>query len=122
MSLSQSTEDYLEAVYLLENEGTPTVTALSERLKVKKPSVVHALNTLSARRYIDKEHYGRVTLTASGRRAAKAIFDRHVLIKNFLTSVLGISEANADKDACAMEHVLTPEALKKIAAYTKGQQ
>lgn len=119
--MSQSIEDYLEAVYLLEGEGGPTVTALSQRLNVKKPSVVNALNVLSKMKYIKKKRYGSVSLTEQGRRTAKAIFDRHVILKDFLTSVLGVSEKSAEKDACAMEHVLTAEAFKKIAAFTRAR-
>ncbi|MBI4977652.1 MAG: metal-dependent transcriptional regulator [Spirochaetes bacterium] len=118
--MTQSVEDYLEAVYLLSGESEDVrVTDLSARLSVKKPSVVHALKTLTQKNFVKREHYGTVRLTTEGYAAARKIFRRHTVIKQFLISALGESEENAEKDACALEHILSNEALVKIARFGK---
>ena len=49
---------------------------------------------------------------------AKKIFEHHTILKNFLLS-LGISEENAEHDACQMEHILSEETMAAFKRATK---
>jgi DtxR family Mn-dependent transcriptional regulator len=42
---------------------------------------------------------------------------RHKLIKRFLTQTLGVEEDIAERDACRMEHVMSPKTIEKLYTY-----
>jgi len=117
--MTQSLEDYLEAVYMLIAEERPAqVRDVARLLSVKMPSVVKALHELKKLGLVTQEPYANIELTEKGRRLARRVLNRHTLIRSFLMK-LGVSRANADKDACLMEHILSAETLDKIRTYTE---
>lgn len=118
--MSQSLEDYLEAVYLLISDGKPAqVRDVAKLIGVKMPSVVKAIHELKKLELVKQEPYGPIELTVKGQRLAKHVLDRHTLLRSFLIK-LGVSMKNADKDACLMEHILSAETLDKIRIYTEN--
>ena len=117
--MTQSLEDYLEAVYMLIEEERPAqVRDVAKMLSVKMPSVVKAIRELKRLGLVTQEPYANIELTAKGGRVARLVLDRHRLIRKFLMQ-LGVSRRNADKDACLMEHILSAETLDKIRIYTE---
>jgi len=116
--LSASIEDYLEAILVLsEAHGAVRVTDIAKKLDVAKPSVTAAVNTLKEMGLVTQERYGKVYLTPSGREHAVRIKRRHNALRAFLTEVLGVSEDVADKDACLMEHAISPETMEKLMLF-----
>ena len=121
-SMTQSLEDYLEAVYMLIAEKRPAqVRDVAQMLSVKMPSVVKALHELKRLGLVTQEPYAPVKLTVKGSRVAKQVLNRHTLLRKFLMK-LGVSRKHADKDACLMEHILSAETIDRIRAYTEKQQ
>ena len=117
--MTQSLEDYLEAVYVLIEEKRPAqVRDVARMLSVKMPSVVKAIRELKKLGLVTQEPYANIELTTKGGRVARLVLDRHRLIRKFLMQ-LGVSRRNADKDACVMEHILSAETLDKIRTYTE---
>lgn len=115
--LSDSLEDYLEAVYLLSRgAGFARSRDISRSLKVSMPSVNAAVKNLAARGLITYERYGYIRLTSPGEKAGSRIAGCHYFLKEFFTTVLGLDEAGAERDACKAEHALSPEALMKLRA------
>ena len=113
--MTQSLEDYLEVIGNLEEENhNPRVKDIAERLGLSKPSVHTALHELEKRGMITHEHYGAIILTAKGKEAYEEIKYKHDSLKLYLTKVLGVSDETADKDACAMEHIISEETFEKI--------
>ncbi|GHU34092.1 DtxR family transcriptional regulator [Clostridia bacterium] len=121
VALSSSLEDYIEAIYLL-SEVSPEVRVsdIAGKLKVAKPSVHIALHALEERHFITHKRYGTVHLTDDGRSAAMMIYARHTEIKRFFEQVLKIDTDIAEKDACAAEHVLSPEAISAMSEMVKN--
>ena len=121
-SMTQSLEDYLEAVYMLIAEDRPAqVRDVAQMLSVKMPSVVKALHELKRLGLVTQEPYAPVKLTVKGSRVAKQVLNRHTLLRKFLMK-LGVSRKHADRDACLMEHILSAETLDRIRDYTEKQQ
>ena len=121
-TMTQSLEDYLEAVYMLIAEDRPAqVRDVARMLAVKMPSVVKALHELKKLGLVTQKPYAAIELTAKGRRVAKLVLGRHTLIRDFLMK-LGVSRRNADKDACLMEHILSAETIDRIRIYTEKKQ
>ncbi|MDR2660252.1 MAG: metal-dependent transcriptional regulator [Spirochaetaceae bacterium] len=118
--MTQSQEDYLEMVSFLSDEGKVRVTDIAARLGFSKPSVLTALRLLEKKELVSHERYGNVSLTEKGRKFAAEIRERHFLIKEFLLKNLGVSEENAEKDACKMEHILSEETFEKIRNFVNS--
>ena len=118
-TMTQSLEDYLEAVYILISEDRPAqVRDVAKMLAVKMPSVVKAIHELKRLGLVTQKPYSAIELTVKGARVAKHVLNRHTLLRDFLMK-LGVSRKNADKDACLMEHILSAETIDRIRSYTE---
>ena len=120
-TMTQSLEDYLEAIYVRIAGGKPAqVRDVARMLAVKMPSVVKAVRELKKMGLVTQEPYSNIELTVKGERVARHVLGRHTLIREFLMK-LGVTRKNADRDACLMEHILSAETLDKIRIYTERQ-
>ena len=120
-AMTQSLEDYLEAIFVLIDDGRPAqVRDVARLLSVKMPSVVKALHELKNLELVTQKPYAPIELTTKGRRLAKLVRSRHTLLREFLVK-LGVSRRTADRDACLMEHILSAETLDRIRTYTERQ-
>ena len=121
-TMTQSLEDYLEAVYILISEDRPAqVRDVAKMLAVKMPSVVKAIHELKKLGLVTQKPYSAIELTVKGARVAKHVLNRHTLLRSFLMK-LGVSRRNADKDACLMEHILSAETIDRIRSYTENSK
>jgi len=113
-----SMEDYLEAAIMLKEKGEKvTVTALSEFIGVKKPSVFWALKKLGEAGLVIHQKYGDVELTPEGVRIGEEIYHRHKILRRFLVEILHVDPAEAEGDACRTEHVLSRTSLERLAKF-----
>ncbi len=120
-NLSSSIEDYLEAILLLsEKDEAVRVTDIAEKLNIAKPSVTAAVNTLKEKGFATQERYGKVFLTPEGRVQALRVIRRHRVLRTFLIEILGVSEGTAEKDACLMEHVISPETMERLIGFLEN--
>jgi DtxR family Mn-dependent transcriptional regulator len=115
-----SMEDYLEAAIMLQEKGEKvTVTALSESIGVKKPSVDWALKKLGEAGLVIHERYGDIELTPAGARVASEVYRRHKALYSFLNDILKVSPEVAAQDACRMEHALSRESINRLEKFIK---
>lgn len=120
MNLSSSLEDYLEAMIdLFRYEGKIRVSDISTKLKVEKSSVNTAINKLKNLDLITHEKYGDISLTEKGKLIAEEVKQKHIMISKFLSEFLGLSEKEAEKDACKIEHVLSDNTFKRLLLFIK---
>ena len=119
MSVHESGEMYLEAIYVLrEKTGFVRSVDVSEYLGYSKPSVSRAMGILRSGEYITIDTDGGINLTEKGKEIARKIYERHTLLTQMLMYI-GVSEETAAADACKLEHAISDEsfaALKKHAA------
>lgn len=74
ISLSENIEDYLETILALQTQNTVARSKdIAERLDIKRGSVTGMLKKLAARKLINYEPYGYVTLTPEGEKIAKKL-------------------------------------------------
>ncbi|MBE6035856.1 MAG: metal-dependent transcriptional regulator [Clostridiales bacterium] len=111
----ESGEDYLETILVLHkrNDIVRSIDVASE-LGFSKPSVSRAMSILKKDGYISMDEKGHISLTEDGQKAAENIYERHNNISKFLIEILGVSEENALKDACRIEHDLSNETYGRI--------
>jgi DtxR family Mn-dependent transcriptional regulator len=116
--LSESLEDYLEAVLVLERERrVARVRDIAARLGVRMPSVHTALHRLEDQGLVRHARYEYVELTAKGRRAAERVHGRHAALEHFLVDVLHVPPAIAKADACRMEHGLHRQTVRNLERF-----
>ena len=113
----ESTEDYLEAILMLGKE-LPHVRSIDivHKLGYSKPSISVAMKNLRLNGLIEVADSGFITLTETGRQRAETVYERHALISDWLISI-GVSPDTATRDACKMEHVISPESFQAIKKY-----
>jgi DtxR family transcriptional regulator, Mn-dependent transcriptional regulator len=116
--LSENIEDYLETILALQTQNTVARSKdIAEKLDIKRGSVTGMLKKLAARKLINYEPYGYVTLTPEGEKIAKKIEYRHMVLKDFLFRILEVDEARADETACRMEHAMDSQSFKKFVEF-----
>ncbi len=116
LRLSRSAEDYLEAVGALCREcGCAHVSAIAEKLGVRKPSVTAAVQQLAQFGFVEYQPYSPVRLTEQGRKYANNVMNAHSILHRFFIQDAGLSPERADEVACQMEHLLTYEEIDAIA-------
>lgn len=114
MKLLESSEDYLEQILILKNKkGCIRSIDIVESMNFSKPSVSIAMKKLRENGYIEIDSKGFISLTPLGEEAAKKTYERHVVLSSFFEKI-GVSEANALKDACRVEHDLSDETFNAI--------
>ncbi|MDP8937724.1 MAG: metal-dependent transcriptional regulator [Actinomycetota bacterium] len=107
-------EEYLEAIWELEEEGIPVIQArLAEHLGHSAPSVSEMTRRLRADGYITVK--GRfLTLTDKGRERAVSVVRKHRLAERLLTDVIGIAWHKTHVEACRWEHVISDEVEERL--------
>jgi len=114
-TLSNSMEDYLEAISTLkQKKDYVRVKDIAKEMKVRMPSVTGALKALADRNLVRHEKYEYVELTEDGIKIADEIKRRHNLISKFLTHILKIDPEIAEKDACKIEHSVSPITVERL--------
>lgn len=113
-SLGISAEDYLEAIFVLERQlGSVRSVDVACWLDVSKPSVCHAMKKLGAGGYLTMDNDHRIRLTKKGRDVAESIWERHCFFRECLIAC-GVDPAQAEEDACHLEHALSAESFAKL--------
>lgn len=116
---SASREDYLKAIYVLEDEsqGPVSTNALSERVQAKPASVSGMLKQLAEGGWVDHTAYRGVSLTAAGRGIAVDVIRRHRLWEVFLVDRLGFGWDEVHNLAEQLEHVEHAELMNRLDAF-----
>ncbi len=116
--LSASLEDYLEAIFLIvADKQAAKVGDISKKLKVAKPSVTGALQSLRERGLINYRPYDVVTLTPEGTAIAERVVRRHEVLRSFLEKVLNVPLDKAEDAACKMEHAVRGEIIDRFVQF-----
>lgn len=114
-------EDYLKTIHTLEHlHGFVRVKDIAGALDISPPSVSSALNNLKNQGLVHHPRYELVGLTEEGVRVAEQIKRRHRVIREFLSRILRIRPEIADKDACSMEHSVSPETVEGLTAFLES--
>jgi DtxR family transcriptional regulator, Mn-dependent transcriptional regulator len=115
---SPAIEDYLKAIYFLQQEHDRVSTSLlAERLGFALPSVTGMLQKLARIGLASYTPYRGVALTDAGRRVALEVLRHHRLLELFLVESLGYSWEEVHEEAEVLEHVLSERLEARIAAH-----
>lgn len=117
LRLNESAEDYLECILMLR-EKKPVVRSvdIANEMGFKKSSVSVAMKSLREKGHISVSEEGYLSLTESGLAIAKRVYERHTLLTEWFIR-MGVDESIAAKDACRIEHDLSPESFRAMKDY-----
>ncbi len=118
---SESVEDYLKAIYQIQEEqqGAPAATTtLAARLGVASASVTGMLKRLASGepKLVEYERYRGVALTPAGLKTALEIIRHHRLLESYLNRMLGYSWDEVHAEAERLEHVISEEMEERMDA------
>ena len=112
----ESSEDYLEAILIMqERKGTAHSVDIADYLHYSKASVSVAMKKLRENGYIAMAKDGALTLLEPGREIAERIYERHRVLTEYFM-MIGVDEETAVKDACKVEHDLSPVTFEMMKA------
>ena len=117
MKTRESAENYLETILILSRGGNPVRSIdIVNELDYTKPSVSVAMKNLRANGHITMDSDGHITLTDSGRKIAETMYERHILISDWLI-LMGVDKETAVNDACRMEHAMSGQSFEAIKRF-----
>jgi len=123
MALLESGENYLETILILQQRnGNVRSIDIAAEMNFSKPSVSRAMSILRKSGYIIMHPDGRIVLTENGLKKAASVLDRHKTLTVFLAELLNVPHDIAEKDACRIEHIISPvtfAGIKKMVAEHK---
>ena len=107
--LSETIEDYLQAIYSLDTEGETVISArLARWMRVSPPTAWATVQRMARDGMVDVDDKKTIHLTPVGRELAEDVARRHRLSERFLNDVLGFGWADAHVEAHQFEHGMTP--------------
>jgi DtxR family manganese transport transcriptional regulator len=115
-------EDYVELIGdLIAATGEARAGELAERFGVTAATVTNTLARLKKAGLIDTRPYRPILLTRAGEAVARRSRERHQLVLSFLLS-LGVSKEVAETDSEGLEHHLSDETLRAMAAFAHSHR
>lgn len=117
---SESSDDYLKAIFELSIPGRETVSSsdIAAHLKITGASVTKMLQKLSSANpalVLYKKHHG-VRLAEAGRRRALEVVRHHRLLETFLHQVLDYLWDEVHDEAERLEHFISERFEERVAA------
>lgn len=114
MQIHESAENYLETILVLKNrKGNVRSIDIANELSFSKPSISNAIKALRENGYVSVENGGNITLTDAGLEIAEKIYERHLILTQFLVE-LGVDSETAAADACKIEHDISAASFEKL--------
>lgn len=115
---SEAIEDFLKAVYLLQQEHERVQTStLAEALGIAAPSTTEMAKKLARANLVEHEPYRGIRLTSAGKRVALEIVRNHRLLELFLVRSLGYTWDEVHDEAERLEHAVSDRLTQRIAEY-----
>jgi DtxR family Mn-dependent transcriptional regulator len=112
---SPATEEYLQAVYTLADEGGQVISArLAEFLGISPAAVSEMVHRLERDGLVRLDERKEVRFTERGYAAASSIVRRHRLAERMLVDLLGYEWWKTHEEAERLEHAMSPEMEERL--------
>ncbi len=117
LNYSTSEENYIKAIYHLEDDGPVNTNQLAAELKTRPASVTDMMKKLRSKKLVNYQAYKGFRLTAEGKKLALLIIRRHRLWEFFLAEKLRFSWDEVHEVAEDLEHVSSHKLIDKLDEY-----
>ena len=114
-TFSQAAEDYLKAIYKLQQEGqTVATTDLAKKIGLTPAATTKMIKQLAERKLVEHTPYYGVRLTPVGEKVALEVIRHHRLLELYLHQALGYGWDEVDAEAERLEHHISEEFENRI--------
>jgi DtxR family Mn-dependent transcriptional regulator len=113
--VSRAVQDYLKAIYKLQESGPVQTNALAEHLGVVAPSATNMIGRLAEAGFLRHTPYRGVELTDDGAAIALEVIRHHRLWELFLHRALGVPLDQLHEEAERLEHELSDALEERIS-------
>lgn len=103
----------------LEYGGWARVSDIARELGITRGSVSINLRTLKKRGWVETDEHHMVKLSAKGLKAAQSVMAKKVVVKAFLSDVLGVAEPQAEIDSCKVEHLISHPTGQRLVHFMR---
>ncbi len=110
-ALDHFLQEVLEIIWMLREEGVPTMDRFLERVKTQRAN--EALGRLEEEGLVRRDGE-ELYLTTRGLEAAAGIVRRHRLAECLLSEVLDMEYKYLAEEACRYDHILSPRVAEAI--------
>ena len=119
--ITPSGEDYLETILVLQKKlGMVRSVDVARHMGFTKPSITHAITTLQAGGFVERDEDGFIRLTDVGREVAERTYEKHCFFTEMLIEA-GVDQETAEADACRMEHAISEDSFQHLKVKHQGQ-
>ncbi|HEY1737204.1 MAG TPA: metal-dependent transcriptional regulator [Acidimicrobiia bacterium] len=113
--MHDATEEYLENILEIEEEGTRVMRArLVERLGLSAAAVSETVGRLADNGYVELADDRTLSLTSKGRVLATTVVRRHRLAERLLVDVIGLEWEKVHAEADRWEHAISADVEEKL--------
>ena len=114
-SISHSAAHHLMTIYdLLDKNGYARVTDVAKSLEITRGSASITLKALKEKGFVREDENKFLRLSEEGERISHSIQSIKKIFEKFLVDVLRVAPAQAEVDACKIEHLLSRETGTKL--------
>jgi len=119
--LTHSGAHHLVAIYEvgLPYGGWARVSDIARDLNITRGSVSINLRGLKKRGWVETNEHHLVKLTPKGLSVARSVMAKRVIVKTFLSDVLGLPETQAEIDSCKIEHLISHATGQRLAEFLR---
>jgi len=112
-------ENYLKAIYHLENENNADVStkSIATRLKTQPSSATDMVQKLADKKVLFYQKYKGVFLTKKGKKIAANVIRKHRLWEVFLVEKLNFQWDEVHEIAEQLEHIKSEELIKRLDSF-----
>lgn len=120
-TLTHSAAHHLFAIYQvgLAYGGWARVSDIARELNITRGSVSVNLRALKKRAWVETDEHHLVKLTPKGLKAVRSVMAKRVILKAFLSDVLGIPDSQAEIDSCKIEHLISRSTGQRLAQFLR---
>jgi DtxR family Mn-dependent transcriptional regulator len=113
--MHDTTEEYLESILAIEEEGVvPMRARLVERLGLSAAAVSETIGRLSDHGFVELHGDRSLHLTDKGRTLATTVVRRHRLAERLLVDVIGLEWEKVHAEADRWEHAISADVEEKL--------
>ena len=113
--MHDTTEEYLESILAIEEEGVvPMRARLVERLGLSAAAVSETIGRLSDHGFVELHGDRSLHLTDKGRSLATTVVRRHRLAERLLVDVIGLEWEKVHREADRWEHAISADVEEKL--------
>src|SRR5689334_11838053 len=115
MNVSSSKENYIKAIYhLQEEDGIVTTNALARQIDTRAASVTDMLKKLKNQKLVLYEKYRGFRLSPEGKKLALQIIRKHRLWELFLVKKLRFGWEEVHEMAEELEHITSKKLVDRL--------